>query len=314
MEDKVNHKHAEALDQNAQQLFTQQAAPEEEKPAPKKTLASSASKAAGKEEQPKTPANAPARVPAIPAQLSSLSPYLLSPKKAFLAAGGTEEQFAREINFAVQLLMNNEFLVSCAKQNPDYLVEAVKNVALTGLTLNPELRLAYLVPRKGKIYLTSSYMGKREILMRSGCVKWIEVALVFEGDQFELLKGLNPMLNHRPDPWADQTKSSLRGGYWVATLPNGTKVFDTVNIQRITEIQNRSEAVKSGKTSPWDTDYFEMVKKTILNAAFKQLPKTDMSEAVLKALSAESSYDNEVFEDWKTTQQPKDTFTEYEEV
>lgn len=263
----------------------------------------------------------------LPLKLQPLRECFVAPKKAFLAAGGTEKEFARELNFAKQILENNDYLVTVAKQNPSSLINAIVNVALTKLTLNPELKLGYLVPRKNKgvnaIYFTSSYMGKREILMRSGCVRWIEANLVYAGDQFEVLKGTNSMITHKPDPWGDRAQENIKGGYWVAILHNGEKVFDTMPMQRILEVKSRSESVKAQKGSPWDTDFVEMARKTIINAAFNQLPKTGISEEVLKAMEVESTYDDEEFEDWKKKQEEsrdrfqkdgKPTFTDYEEV
>lgn len=260
----------------------------------------------------------------MPEPIKPLAPYFAQPKKAFIAAGGTEEQFAREVNFAMQALMKNQYLIACAKNYPDYLVEAIKTVGLTQLSLNPELKLGYLIPRDGKVYFSSSYMGKREILMRSGCVRWIEANLVYEGDAFEILKGTTTYLNHKPDPWGSRDQDHIKGGYWVAILNNGEKVFDTVSIDRILTIRSRSEAVKKGKSSPWDTDFEQMAKKSIINSAFSQLPKTDISEAVLKALEAESAYDDQVFDDWKKsveeesrdkfTGDGKPEFTQFEEV
>ena len=284
------------------------------------------------QEQPKAaataaPATVPAKRSALPAKLSPIQNCFIAPKKAFIAAGGTETEFNREVNFAAQILEKNDYLLQVATQNPDSLITAIKNVGLTKLTLNPELKLGYLVPRKNKgvngIYFTSSYMGKREILMRSGCVRWIEANLVYAGDEFELMKGTTSYINHKPDPWGSREQSNIKGGYWVAILNNGEKVFDTVPMARILEIKGRSESVKAGKQSPWDTDFVEMARKTIINTAFSQLPKTDISEAMLKVLETEATYDNEEFEDWKKAQEeasdrfPRDgkpTFTDYEEV
>ena len=75
------------------------------------------------------------------------------------------------------------------RQYPDHLVEAIKNVSLTGLTLNPELRLGYLVPYKGKVKFQASYMGKVDILIRTGVVKDIYSDLVYANDEFSMTKG-----------------------------------------------------------------------------------------------------------------------------
>jgi recombination protein RecT len=254
---------------------------------------------------PKVQVPVPIAAPALPRKLidAGLGTVLVSPKKAFLAAGGTEQQFAKEINFAVQHLMAKDYLISCARNYPEYLVEAVKNIALTGLTLNPELKLGYLVPRKGKIYFTSSYMGKREIVNRTGHVKDSYATLVYEKDVFEVHKGTNPSIKHIPQSWGD--RGELMGGYWVCKLSNGAISFDTMTKERIEEIKARSEAVKAGKGCPWDSDYTEMALKTVYNWAFKFMPKTGLSDDQIKALEIEAKYDNEVFEDWTKKQEHK---------
>ena len=195
-------------------------------------------------------------------------------------------------------------LLLCAKDNSDYLIEAIKAVGLTKLSLNPELKLAYLVPRKGKIYFSSSYMGKREILMRAGIVQWVEANLVYEGDVFEVSKGTSSGIVHKPDYFGDNhTKEKIKGGYWVACLPNGNVVFDVMPLSRIHEIMSRSESVKSGKGSPWDTDFEMMARKTILNWGFGSLPKTGISEHILKVIETETKMDNDDFEEWKKQQE-----------
>lgn len=274
-----------------------------------------------------TPTAAPATeakkstAPAIPSALRELAPFLTRPKQAFCAAGGTEQKFAQEVNFAMQAMLNNPYLVTCAKSDPDHLVEAIKNVGLTGLSLNPELRLGYLVPFKGKIKFMSSYMGKIDILIRTGVVKSIQAELVYEKDQFVYRKGVNATLEHTPDVFA-KDRGELKGGYYIAVLANGQIQYDVMPVDRIEEIKSRSESVKNGKGSPWSTDYTEMAKKTIINWAFKSLPKTGISEDMIKAIEADNEIEREDFEDWKKAQEIKQAdsfkddgkFTEYEEV
>lgn len=259
--------------------------------------------------------------PAIPVALQGLAPYLTKPKQAFIAAGGTEQQFAKEVNFAMQAMMNNSYLITCAQSDPEYLVEAIKNVSLTGLSLNPELRLGYLVPFKGKIKFMSSYMGKIDILMRTGVVRSIYAELVYSKDQFIYRKGLNGTLEHVPDVFS-KDRGTIVGGYYVAVLTNGQVQYDVMPIDRIEEIKSRSESVKKGVSSPWTTDYVEMAKKTIINWAFKSLPKTGISDDMIKAIEAEADYEREDFEEWKKGQekQQRDSFmddkkfVDYEEV
>lgn len=274
-----------------------------------------------------TPTAAPATeakkstAPAIPSALRELAPFLTRPKQAFCAAGGTEQKFAQEVNFAMQAMLNNPYLVTCAKSDPDHLVEAIKNVGLTGLSLNPELRLGYLVPFKGKIKFMSSYMGKIDILLRTGVVRSIYAELVYEKDEFTYRKGNNATLEHTPNVFA-KDRGAVVGGYYYAVLANGQVQYDVMPLERIEEIKNRSESVKNGKGSPWQTDPNEMIRKTILNWAFKFLPKTSISEDMIRVIEADNEIEREDFEDWKKAQEIKQAdsfkddgkFTEFEEV
>ena len=77
----------------------------------------------------------------------------VSSKKGFLAAGGTDQQFNREAGFAMQTIQANPYLAQMDKQS---ILNAVVNVALTGLTLNPELKLGYLIANQYCALLPSS--------------------------------------------------------------------------------------------------------------------------------------------------------------
>ena len=251
----------------------------------------------------------PVVAPTFPQQLSGLEKCFISPKQAFLAAGGTEQQFAREVNFAMQAMLNNTYLIDCAKAYPDHLIEAIKNVSLTGLSLNPELKLGYLVPYKGKVKFQASYMGKVDILIRTGVVKDIYADLVYTNDKFIMTKGTGGKLTHEPDVFGE--RGDLMGGYYYAILTSGAEKYDAMPKSRIEEIKSRSEAVKKGKQSPWDTDFEEMARKTVVNWAFKFLPKTGISDSMIKVLEVESQLDDEMFEDWRKSQSQKpDDFEE----
>jgi len=223
---------------------------------------------------------------------------LVHPKKQFIASGGTEEQLVREAGFALQMINNNTYLGTLDKQS---IVDSIVNVALTGLTLNPELRLGYLVPYGKKVFFRSSYMGKREIILKSGLVKELYVELVYENDHFEVTQGADKKLIHKPNYLS--SRGELRGGYWYAKQINGVISFGVMTKERIDEIKERfSESYKRAKDkkggkSPWVDDYEEMAKKTILNWGFKDLPKSGLSENIIKALEVDGELDRKIYRD-----------------
>jgi len=216
-------------------------------------------------------------------------------EKAFIAAGGDPQEFNREAAFAIQMFRTNDYLTKMDKQS---IYDAIVNVALTGLTLNPELKLGYLIPNKGRLYFRSSYMGKKEILVRSGMIRDIWAELVYSNDEFIVKQGTERGLVHNLPEHPFTDRGEVVGGYWVAVLQNGEKPFGIMALEEIKNIMNRSESVKSGKGSPWTTDFSEMAKKTLINRAYKNLPKTGISKDVLRVLEADGKLDLEELDDY----------------
>ena len=111
-------------------------------------------------------------------------------KQMFLQVVPDEKIWMREIGFALQILRGNEYLQGVAKTTAgaDSIKNAITNVALCGVSLNPALKKAYLVPRKvnGTLLccLDISYMGLADIAMDSGSVKHIAPRLVYTFDKF----------------------------------------------------------------------------------------------------------------------------------
>lgn len=251
----------------------------------------------------------------LPPQLRMLVNCFTAPFKTFVQNGKTIQDLQRECNFAAQAMLANPYLIECAQHYPDDFVNALKNVVLTGMTLNPTLKLAYLVPYKGKVQMQSSYMGKKSFAINTGLVLDIEAYLVYKGDTFEVEQGNNAHITHKPNPWGLKKKEDLLGGYYLIKYPNGTQQFDTMPISEIEGIRQRSPSVGKGKQSPWETDYTEMCKKTLINRAYKQIPKLEMSEKARQALEILNRVDDMAAKDINYGQKPKnDDFDEAEEV
>ena len=238
----------------------------------------------------------------LPAPLAKLQTAFARPfdafRKAFADPAKADRIMAKEIDFAAQAMMANPYLIECAAQHPDDLVNALKNVALTGSTLNPVLKQGYLVPFKGKISFMPSYMGLVDVLNRSGLVRKIEAHPVFDGDEFSVTYGTAEQLIHKPNPWGARDKDHLKGCYYYIELADGTTMWDTMSAAEIEDVRRRSPSVAKGKASPWDTDYIEMAKKTLIRRAFKAVPKTGLSEDKLKTITAAVDYDEQVEREW----------------
>lgn len=242
----------------------------------------------------------------LPAELQGISKLFASPWESFNAAFKDPKEadrvMQREITYAAQAMLANNYLIGCAQQYPQEFVNALKNVALSGLSLSPALKQAYLVPFKGKVSFMPSYMGMQDLLANNGHVRKIESYPVFEGDTFEIQHGTDEKLIHKPNPWGERTPEKLLGCYWIAELTDGTKLFNNMTKAEIDEVKKRSPSVSKGKQSPWDTDYIEMARKTCLRRGFKALPKGSISDERMKVVEAAFDYDEKVERNWIATQ------------
>lgn len=195
--------------------------------------------------------------------------------------------FQKEQAFAMQIFQGNDYLT---KMNPDSIKNALVNVALTGLTLNPVMKFAYLIPRKGKCVLDISYMGLAKILTDTGSVKNIEANVVYWNEPFLLERGTNPEIKHGIIDVEGVKKGNIRGAYSVATLNDGSKSIEWIDADDLQSIMMRSESVKKGKSSPWDSDTSEMCRKTVIKRHYKYLPKSE--RALLAATAIEIDHEN----------------------
>jgi recombination protein RecT len=186
------------------------------------------------------------------------------------------EKATSELGFAMQIFQNSETLQKCDSQS---ILNAVVNVARTSVTLNPVMRLAYLVPRKGKCVLDFSYMGLVAMLRDNNCIKSISAHIVYEDEEFDYDVAYNK-ISHRPRyaKTEDEHKSRGRiGCYSRATLPNGEVVFEFMPMWEIEKVKRLSEG-SSSKYSAWQTWEEEMIKK-MEGSAPKKNDKEDKSSS-----------------------------------
>lgn len=263
-----------------------------------------------------------ASIKQLPEQIAPLAGCFDNAWGAFVKAygDGAGQVMAREIDFAAQAMLSNTYLITVASQNPISLISALKNLALVGYTLNPVRKQGYLVPMGKAIVFMPSYMGLVDELAASGLVKKIEAHPVFEGEDFEIKLGTGGYLKHKPNPWGKREKENLKGCYWYAIMVDGTEMFDTVSAEEIEKIRKRAPSAKN--TSPWDTDYIEMSRKTAIRNGYKKIPKKGISDEKLKVLNVMFDYDEKVEQTWIAEQKQTsissnrfdDEEVEYEEV
>ena len=188
----------------------------------------------------------------------------------------------KEKQFAIQMLTANDYLAKIAGQKPATLQNAIINVASIGISLNPALKHAYLVPRKGGVCLDVGYMGLLHLAQSSGVILWGQSKLVYSNDTYES-NGLSKEPTHKTNPFGD--RGNVIGVYCTVKTIDGDFLTDEMSIADVYAIRDRSDGYKSGKSSPWKTDEGEMIRKTVVKRAYKYWPKCERLGSAIQMLN-----------------------------
>lgn len=200
-----------------------------------------------------------------------------------------KQKAMQEIGFAYQFMVNNTQLQKC---DPASIVNAITNIARTSITLNPVMRLAYLVPRGGKCVLDFSYMGMVSMLKNNGNIRTINAYIVFEDEEFEH-DIIENVIRHKPVYKQTEKEHNARtiiGAYSVAKLPSGDIDYCFMPMWEIDKIKN----ISTGSNSPhsaWAKFKDEMIKKTVIKRHFKML--ISINDSFNSKISAMLEIENE---------------------
>lgn len=215
----------------------------------------------------------------------------IEPKKHEIIALIGKDNLTREMSFAIQAANSSSYL---ATATPQSVAKAVFNVAITGLSLNPVMKLAYITPRKinnvVEAVLMPSYMGLCKLTTDTGSVIKVEARLVYAGEKFEVAYGTQTNLIHTPT-FGGRKDANIIAAYAIATLHDNSTQFEVMDIEEIHGIRERSDgyrSFKNGKVTSciWVSDYGEMCKKTVIKRLIKYLPKSVRNAAWEKVMTA----------------------------
>jgi recombination protein RecT len=219
--------------------------------------------------------------------------FLEKQKDDFEAALSTDQiMWAKECTFAKQLIMKNNYAMDIARKNPLSLQNAILNVAACGITLNPLLAHAYLVPRDGGIMLDVSYKGLLQLATDCGAIEWVQTWEVYDNDTFQLHgAGVKPTFS--ADPRGD--RGDLSGFVCVAKTPSGGYLTEWMSKDDVDDIARRSKTFGK-ETSPWKSDYKEMGKKTVIKRASKRWPYSKGKSRMDTAVSVANAFEGIEFQ------------------
>jgi len=198
------------------------------------------------------------------------------------------QQMAPELKKALPRYMDAERLIRLAntqiRLTPELQLCSVQSV-LGGVMQAAQLGLepgvlgqCYLLPFKNRgkyeAVFVIGYRGLVELAHRSGKVASIEAHTVHENDEFRFRYGTNPGIDHVP---VLQNRGNVVAAYAVATLHDGTRIFEVLNREEIDKVRSASPSGQSEK-SPWHNWYEQMAEKTAIRRLAKQLPMAVVGE------------------------------------
>lgn len=190
--------------------------------------------------------------------------------KKMLPPSVPSDKFVRTVQTAITLNPDlaeadkNSVLTSCMKAAADGLVldgrEAALTIYNTKVKRNGQetwVKMAQYIPMVAGII-------KR--VRNSGEVARLNAFVVYEHDVFHVAYGLEMSLKHEPN-FAQPGKAI--GAYAVCRFKDGEVDFEFMSVQQIEAIRERSKSKDKG---PWQTDWSEMARKTVIRRLAKRLP------------------------------------------
>lgn len=201
----------------------------------------------------------------------------------------TPERFTR---ITLSALSTNRKL---AETTPQSFLGAMMTAAQLGVEPNTPLGQAYLIPyynnkeKRLKCQFQLGYKGLIDLAYRSGEVKMIQAQTVYANDSFTYSFGLEPELTHKP---ASGDRGEPVYFYAIFHTKDGGYGFEVMSVEDV-----RAHGQRYSKTfgnGPWQTNFEEMAKKTVLKRVLKYAPlKTEF----VRGLSADETIKTEISED-----------------
>ena len=203
----------------------------------------------------------------------------------------TPERFTRII---LSALSSNPKL---AETTPQSFLGAMMTAAQLGVEPNTPLGQAYLLPywnSRNSCYecqFQLGYKGLLDLAYRSGDISVIQAQVVYEKDDFSYSYGLEPELKHIP---AKADRGDPTHVYAVFRTKSDGYGFEVASITDIRAHAQRYS--KSFGNGPWQSNFEEMSKKTVLKRVLKYAPlKSEFVRKLVQDETIKTSIDEDMY-------------------
>lgn len=201
----------------------------------------------------------------------------------------TPERFTRMVLSAVSV---NPKLAECT---PKSFLGAMMTAAQLGVEPNTALGQAYLIPYRNhgimECQFQLGYKGLIDLAYRSGEVSIIQAHVVYANDEFTYELGLDPQLKHVP---AASDRGEAVAYYAMFKTKDGGYGFEVMSVDDVRSHAKRYS--KSYDKSPWQTNFDEMAKKTVLKKVLKYAPlKSDFVRGIAQDETIKNTISDDMY-------------------
>ena len=201
----------------------------------------------------------------------------------------TPERFTRMVLSALSV---NPKLAECT---PKSFLGAMMTAAQLGVEPNTALGQAYLIPYRNhgtmECQFQLGYKGLIDLAYRSGDVSIIQAHTVYANDEFTYELGLDPQLKHIP---ATRDRGEAIAYYAMFKTKDGGYGFEVMSIDDVRAHARRYS--KSFSNGPWQTNFDEMAKKTVLKKVLKYAPlKSDFVRGIAQDETIKNSISDDMY-------------------
>ena len=154
------------------------------------------------------------------------------------------------IQVVLSEIKKNEKLLQAFMENPSSMFASILAGAEIGLIPSDMIGEFYLIPRnlkqadgKYKMSVTPliGYKGLVNIILRGGEVSRVHTEVVYAGDTFEPIYGLEPNIVHKPNFDVPRTQDKIKYAYAVAKMKSGEYQFCVMTRAEIEGVRNMSK-------------------------------------------------------------------------
>ena len=128
--------------------------------------------------------------------------------------------------------------------------------------------------------------GVLKKVRQSGEISAITANIIHEKDNFVWSLGDDEAIEHTP-PKLGEDRGNPIGVYAIATLKDGYKIREVMDIHEIEKVRKVS---KTGQYGPWKDWWEEMAKKTVIRRLSKRLPMSTDIEGVINDEATEADF------------------------